>query len=406
MDDGFKVSNNEGGAQPEPDPDKVPLPITDRIDGVVVSHAHLDHSGNFPARFVNGKTLGYMTPLSLEISNLLWEDSVKISKKEGNYLDFDTEQIVEANKNTFTMGYRKSLPVTDNLLLEFHDAGHIPGSSMPAFRTTTGKERSVLYTGDFYTRDTNLLKGANIPKEQFDTLIIESTYADREHEERRKTEDTFLEDIEDTLSAGGTALIASFAVGRTQELTEILERGKFGVPIYIDGMGRKASHIISNYPEYVKDFGKMRKSLKKTTWIKHARMRPDAIKKPSIIITTAGMLNGGPVLWYLKKLYKSEQSKLFLTGFQVPGTQGHRLMTEGKIEVDGTDLDVKMQFQKYDFSAHAGQSELHKTVKRVNPERLIAVHGDSANVEVFKEWAKKELGIEAHAPRLGEEITI
>ncbi|HLD80805.1 MAG TPA: MBL fold metallo-hydrolase [archaeon] len=398
----MKVAEQEG------EPTQFPERFEKFVDAVIVSHAHLDHSGNIPSKFAkSGKTLAYSTPPTLDIAHLLWLDSLKISRADQVYLPFDELEITAANQNAFTLGYKKELPITDNTVLKFHDAGHIPGSALTALHSNVnGRDVSVMYTGDFHLQDTRLVKGAKLPSEEFDVLITESTYADKDHPPRNETEKAFLEDVEAVIENDGTALVASFAVGRCQELIHLLASERFGVPIYLDGMGQKACQIVLRYPEFVRDYRELKKAIDKTIWVKHMRMRQKLAKdnEPKIIITSAGMLNGGPVVFYLKHHAKDPNSKVFLTGYQVAGTNGRRLLDTGSVVIDGEEVSVKMKAQKYDFSAHAGKKELQALVKKVNPEKLICVHGDPKNTKALKEWAESETGIESFAPAVGDSV--
>ena len=139
--------------------------------------------------------------------------------------------------------------------------------------------------------------------------------------------------------------------------------------------------------------------------MKNISMRKAALKKPSVIVTTSGMLQGGPVYAYLPEIYKDENSKLFLTGFQVQQTPGQILMDTGKINLNGIVVKPKMKVEKYDFSSHAGKSELLKIIAKINPKKVVLVHGDS---EVMKKLLKtlKSEGFDAVAPMIGDEITV
>ena len=143
----------------------------------------------------------------------------------------------------------------------------------------------------------------------------------------------------------------------------------------------------------------------KAHWVKNEGMRRKALNEPCVIVTTSGMLQGGPIHYYLKHLHDDENSKLFLTGFQVEGTPGRVLMETGKITIDGEVLDIKMQVGKYDFSAHSDRKGLFETVEKLSPEKIILVHGDAQVVEVFKSDLQA-LGFEVFAPKVGDEIIL
>ncbi len=168
---------------------------------------------------------------------------------------------------------------------------------------------------------------------------------------------------------------------------------------YIDGMARKATEITMRYPEAITNENLLAQAMRKITWVGKELNRGDATNSPGIIVTTAGMLNGGPVLDYI--LNSNDRSKIFLTGYQVEGTNGRRL-TEGKpLMIDGEKHQIKTPWVYYDFSAHSGKTDDYKFVKQCDPETVICMHGDKAVAEGFAE-PEDGKGFKAHAPRMGD----
>ncbi len=287
--------------------------------------------------------------------------------------------------------------------MQFFDAGHILGSAMP--KLSIG-EKNFLYTGDFKVEETRLLKGADLDVGPVDYLAIESTYGDRNHPPRKECEKLFIEEIQDTLDNGGTALVPAFAVGRSQELIDLLHGYKINAPIYLDGMGQKVARVTTAFPKFLKNPRFLKKALEKTNWIRNNGDRKKALKQPSVIVTTAGMLQGGPALNYLKNIYKDEKSNVFLTGYQVEGTAGRTLMETGKIDIDGRNYEVKGKVEKFDFSAHASQQEMMKAISRWGPEKVLLVHGDPEVIQVFKKKIEEDTGIETLVPELGKKLVL
>ena len=130
------------------------------------------------------------------------------------------------------------------------------------------------------------------------------------------------------------------------------------------------------------------------------------MQEPSIIVTTAGMCEGGPVLYYIKRIYNDEKSAIFLTGYQVEGTQGRRLLDEGVINIDGKDYRPKSIVRKFDFSAHPGQSEMLKALKRWSPEEIFLVHGEPEKIEAFRKKIEETLGIKAMPLEYGRTVKV
>ena len=393
------------GVKLSPHGTEYPLPIETNLDAVVISHAHMDHSGNLPHLFQKSNPLTFMTPPTLDLAKILWFDTLKIAQLEAIDAKFSKLEIARTQKYTFPLTYRKRFDITDNASLEFFDAGHIAGSAITKLDLRAGK-KTVVYTGDFRADDTRMHFGADIRKiKSCDVLITESTYGNREHPDRKQTEKRFVQEVQDTIDRGGTALVSSFAVGRSAEMIDILHEYKLNADIYLDGMCQKAARVYLQYPQYMKNSKFLAKSLKKIHWVKNLAMRKKALKTPSVIVTTSGMLQGGPVHFYLPNIYNDENSKLFLTGFQVDETPGRILLDTGKISIDGIVVQPKMRYERFDFSSHAGQKELLDMARKTNPQKILCVHGDPETLKTFVSVLKKE-GFDAAAPKLGEEVRL
>jgi len=344
-----------------------------------------------------------MTPPTLDIAKMLWFDSLKIAGLEGMVPDFSEDEIKRTERYSFPVAYRRKLDITKNCSLEFFDAGHIIGSAMAKL---SFKQKSLLYTGDFKVEETRLFKGADLNVGKVDYVVIESTYGDRNHPDRKLSEKSFIEEVQNTLDRGGHAIVPAFAVGRSQEIIDVLYEYKIDCPIFLDGMGQHATRISLTYPQYLKDHKMLAKAFQHVQVVKNPQMRKKVFKEPSVVVTTAGMLNGGPVMHYIKKFYYDKKSKVFLTGFQVKNTPGRKLLEDRKIEIDGEIIETKMDVQKFDFSAHASQDEMMRSLKKWNPEKVVLVHGDKNVMPVFKEKIESDLGIDTIIPVAGEKTKL
>ena len=249
-----------------------------------------------------------------------------------------------------------------------HSAGHIPGATM----FEVNGNQTILFTGDLHTLTTDLVWGAKpVP---CDTLIIEATYAGRNHPDRLKTEHEFLEKIRQVNNRGGIAIVPAFAVGRTQDILLTLLKGKFDV--WVDGMGKTVNRIYLDSPEYLRSAKKLKQALGKVRVVRTERGRGEA-QEGDVIVTTSGMMDGGPVLRYVDAIRDDPRSAILLTGFQVEGTNGRRLMDEGTLEIQGATIRPKCEWQKFDFSAHAGHDDLVRFVEACDPRRVVLMHGDN-----------------------------
>ena len=262
-------------------------------------------------------------------------------------------------------------------------------------------DRRILYTGDFKLSPQLLQSSAEIIKS--DILITESTYATREHPDREQLIKQFIEDIKTVLDNGGSALLPAFAVGRAQEILAMLYKHGLIEYTYLDGMAQKATEIVLNYPHFTRHKDLLLSALRNARWVESKSQRKSILKNPSIIVTTAGMLNGGPAVSYITML--NQNSKIFLTGYQIPGTNG-RLLLDGKpIIIDNKKFKVKNPVAFYDFSAHAGKEDLYTYIKKSSPETVICVHGAPESTASLASSLELE-GYKAYAPKVGEKIKV
>ncbi len=394
MDYGVKLMENES---------EYPVPLDVKLDAMVLSHAHFDHSGFVPHLFVDNPTSVFTTKPTLELSKMLWFDSMKIAQQEGEQAPYNKSHIAAAETNVFGMHYNKPVDVTKKTRLEFVDAGHILGSAM--CKLNFG-EKTFVYSGDFMVPPIRLHSGADLKGcGVVDYLLMESTYGNRMHPDRDKVIHEFMTKIRETLDRGGHAIVAAFAIGRSQELLDILFEHGVDAPVFIDGMARKATEIYDAFPQYNKKPKVVRRMLEQLNFVKHPGIRKQTLKEPSVIVTTAGMLEGGPVMYYLGKLHDDERSSLLLTGFQVPGTKGRKLLETGRIELDHGVVEPKMDIQRFDFSAHSGKDDLVKTVNTLSPEHLILIHGDEKISADFTRELREQ-GFKVSNPGVGETVQL
>ncbi|RLB60131.1 MAG: MBL fold metallo-hydrolase, partial [Deltaproteobacteria bacterium] len=240
-----------------------------------------------------------------------------------------------------------------------------------------------------------LLHGAKPVKAK--TLFIEGTYAGTEHPDRKQLEKEFLDEIEDTVKKGGKVVIPAFAVGRTQELAILLYEA--GYEVWLDGMGSKIAELIIKHGNCIKSPKKLNKAMKSMNIVYSNHGRKLALKS-GIVLTTSGMLNGGPVLWYIDKIKDDSKSAVFITGYQVEGTNGRMLLEKKEVNIYGVRERVDCRVKFFDFSAHAGHSQLVNFVKSVSPENVVIFHSenpealaDEINANVIIPENEKEIEI-------------
>jgi len=380
------------------EPPTAPIPAED-VDAAFLSHAHLDHCGSLPALHRNNRMPIYATPVTFELAHMIQNDSIKINKLKGYPLAYSEKDIARMVEGEIHVPYERQYRFHDKIDFRYIDAGHIPGSAGIQVETSS---KSVFYTGDTHSTDTRLMKGAKYP-EHADIVISESTYGNRTHPPRMEVEKQLLDEIDEVLGREGTALLPVFAIGRTQEILLVLKDLEW--PIYLDGMSKKASQVILKHPDMVKNHDLLQEAVDNTIWVKDSNQRKRICKEPCIIVTTAGMLEGGPVMDYLQHLHKDSNSSIILTGYQVEDTNGHLLMEKGYIVdgLSGKKFKVAMSVSQYDFSAHSDKDELVKTITRMSPEEIILMHGDPKAIDELKNQFE---GISVRTPKLGETIEI
>jgi putative mRNA 3-end processing factor len=366
-------------------------------EAVVVSHGHLDHVGAIPALLSgDDRPAVHWTPPTYELAMTLARDTLKL--RGGTPLcPFTREERSRVTEVSRTHGYREPFEAAGHRV-EFFNAGHIPGS---AHVLVSDGETRLLYTGDFHTDDQRLVS-ATTDRPDADIVICESTYADVEHEPRERVETRFVESVRTTLWEGGTVVVPAFAIGRTQEL--MLLCAAHDIDCYVDGMGVEVTELVRRYPEFLRDADAMARA-KSNARIVTGRdgQRKRIASEPTVIITTAGMLSGGPAMTYIPEIHANPMNKICFSGYQVEGTPGRQLIETGSAEIGRRHLRVSAQVEQYDFSAHADRNGLRSFLDSYADAPILLNHGDSCG------WFAEKLraaGFEATAPEIGGEIDV
>ncbi|HTW39492.1 MAG TPA: MBL fold metallo-hydrolase [Thermoplasmata archaeon] len=349
------------------DPPTYPRPAPTNIDVAFLSHAHLDHSGMTPVLSRLPRARLVATPVTIAVADLLTRDALKIARLEG-YLPAFTASDIHAASARFTAVDRHATFRHKGIEVQMASAGHIPGASMMLYKGA----KDVLFTGDLQTVGTHLVGGAEAV--ECDVLVIESTYAGREHPDRKETEKRFRARVQGTIERGGKVIVPAFAVGRAQEVLMALDGA--GFETYLDGMARKVNQIYLSAPEYLADARRFRRAIERVHIVEAPGDRKKAIREADVIVTTGGMLDGGPVLFYIGEMYRDPRNSIFLTGYQVDGSNGRQLMDEGTLTIDEMTIRPVCDIEKFDFSAHAGHSDLVRFIERTRAETVVLMHGD------------------------------
>jgi len=383
-----------------------------RVNHAVLSHAHLDHSGYMPGLYAEGYRgdVLLMKP-TRDLIQLLFADYMRLNKGVSPYKEPDVKRMLASTK-MLELGEKHGDVV-------FHEAGHILGSVM----TELNLSKKVLYTGDVNVRPSRLLDGAarNVDAE---ILIIESTYGAKEdrHVPVKDASNALIRSINATFAKGGKVIIPTFAIGRGQEILFTLENflrsgALKKTPIYLDGMITKALRIYRHNAIYLKREVQRRiltsddDPFKSEYYmIPETKDRSDVIaQERAIILTTSGMLNGGPVLTYLKKMAPEKKNKIILVGFQAKGTRGRELL-EGadELTIDDEKIPINLEVDQAPFSGHSDWRELLELVRGMKKlKRIYVMHGEQEKAAQFADTLSHEFGrVSVEVPKLGETFRV
>jgi len=384
---------------------------------VVVSHGHLDHGGAVPALLSgDDRPAIHWTPPTRDLTRVLARDTLKL---HGGTLEcpFTGEDVRRLGEVSVTHDYRESFEAAGYEVTCF-DAGHIPGS---AHVLVDDGDTRLLYTGDFHaggpegegpSGERTDCQGRPIRGQRLvapttarpaaDVVICESTYSDVTHDPRGAVEQRFLDSVRTTVWEGGTIVIPAFAIGRTQEAMLVCAAGE--VDCYVDGMGTRVTEILRQYPDYVRDAEALRRAVSNTREVTgRDGQRRRIADTNTVIITTAGMLGGGPAMTYVPAVADRPVNKIAFTGYQVEGTPGRDLLETGSAEIDGRRMPVAAQVEQYDFSAHADRDGLLSFLDSYRDAEILVTHGDRCGA--FAADLRAD-GFDASAPELGDSRSV
>jgi len=391
---------------------RLPLkPKINNLKAIALTHSHIDHSGGLPFLYKTRKVPFFTNPLSIAITEVLIRDMIKIS----NYpYPFGYRELDYLRQNSYFLKNGTRQRIDDNFFITFIEAGHIPGSVSILLEVDNKK---VLYTGDINTQTTNLINPANASEIlEIDGLIIESTYALKEHPPREQLERDFIERITNIIDNGGTVLIPAFGVARSQEALLILEKYNFKGKIFIDGLARKVTTLYLEFPDFIKNIKMLKRATRKAQFISTPKTRNNAKQSNGVIISPSGMLKGGAALDYIPSILKDATSAVYLVGYQIEGSPGRTLIDDGIFEYKESrrnrnknadlHIEAKCDYDYFDFSSHADNRHIHDFIENLKFEKssnrdIFCIHGDNkSTTSLASELVKKNYN--SVAPETGE----
>ncbi|MFH1448261.1 MAG: beta-CASP ribonuclease aCPSF1 [Candidatus Micrarchaeota archaeon] len=392
----------------------------DELDAVIVTHAHLDHSGFIPYLFAYGYDGPvYSTSPTRDLMVLLQSDYVEVVNKSGKKAPYLDKHIRKALSNTIVRDYGEVTDISPEIKLTFHNAGHILGSAQVHLHIGEGLHNLVC-TGDMKYGHSRLLAPADILFPRVETMFIESTYGGREDvmPPRIEIEKRLTRAIANTIERKGKVLIPVFSVGRSQEIMLVLEEfaqrnPNFNSTVYLDGMILEASAIHTAYPEYLRSNVQRRilsnNSPFESKIFEIVKKNRNSIVEgdPCVILAPSGMLSGGPSVEYLKMMCENPKNLLLFVGYQSVLSLGRKIQRGGK-EVpmlgDNGKLDtlkVAMEVQTVEgFSGHSDRHQLISFIRNLKPvpERIFTGHGEESKCEDLARTIHRIAHIESRAP--------
>jgi metallo-beta-lactamase family protein len=406
------------------------------IHAVVLSHAHMDHSGNLPSLARHGFAGPiYCTPATASLLEIMLRDSAHIQARDAEFLNksrrdgeppvkplYDLRDVERALGQVQGKRYRKAFTVSHGLSCIFRDAGHILGSATVSLELQRkGQEPlTVVFSGDLGRRNLPILRDPErVPAA--DVLVIESTYGDRFHEDIRASEAHLGEIVARTVARGGKVIVPAFSVGRSQELiyelNELIKAGKLPeIPIFIDSpLTAKASQIFSEHRECFDEetwqlirAGDDPFGFERMHYIENVEesKQLNQMHKPCVIISASGMAEAGRILHHLANNIEDERNTVLIVGFQAVNTLGRRL-EEGarQVRILGSSYSVRAEVASlHAFSAHADRKDLLEFVAQMDrkPAKTFVVHGEEKQSQALAEGLRAMGLADVKIPAHGE----
>jgi len=412
------------------------------IDVMVLSHAHIDHSGNIPQLVKNGFSGSiFCTHATRDLVNIMLRDSAHIQEKDAEYMNkkqakkglppvrplYSMRDAENCLPHFVGLGYERTFSILPNVQLTFHDAGHILGSAIVVLDIDeNGKKRRLTFTGDLGRKNLPIIKNPVQIKET-DFLITESTYGNRFHEPIEDMKACVRKTVQDTVQRGGRIIVPSFSVGRTQELVyflhELENEGNLPeIPIFVDSpLSVNVTEIFRMhaecFDEETRDLFLVKNEdpfgFYRLQYIRHVEdsKKLNTVREPCMIISASGMCEAGRIIHHLKNNAADPKNTILTIGFMAENTLGRRIVDRSPtIKVFGEEIPLKAHVEvMHGFSAHADQNELMDFYRGMDQHRLkevFVVHGEPESAKTLADMIQSDIVQNVHVPVRGEKFEI
>ena len=408
-----------------------------RVDGVVLSHSHIDHSGRLPLLVKEGfHGPVYGTPATRDLNAVMLADAAHIQEKDHEFLRrhgragaeseplYTLRDALAVQELTVGVPYRRIFHLRKHLAFEFHDAGHILGSATVDLRVNEGGSHRLVYSGDIGRSGLPIVRDPSPPSGPIDTLVVEATYADRKHESFPDAETRLGEAVRRVTARGGKLFIPAFAVGRAQELIYSLHRlSRAGhipaIPIYIDSpLAVDVTTVFRMHPEvfdHREELIEATNDLFDFPLLRYVRDVADSkalnsLAGPAVIIAASGMVESGRILHHLAHGIGDERNLILFVGFQAEHTLGRRIASgEEAVRILGQEHQRRAEVETIGgYSAHADRDELRAWVHNLGGpiRRAFVVHGEPVALEAMATILRDEGVKDVRVPKHGESFDL